>query len=64
MIKPEELRIDVFRPRTTGMHVQALPSYVKIEHVPSGITVTKKHRSQLKAKEECIAELEELLIGW
>lgn len=63
-IKPEDIRIDVFRPRTTGMHVQALPSYVKVEHIPSGIVVTKVGRSQLRAKEECLAEIEKMLEVW
>lgn len=63
-IKTEDLRIDVFRPRTTGMHVQCLPSYVKVEHIPSGIVVTKVGRSQLRVKEECLAEIEKLLEVW
>lgn len=63
-IKPEDIRIDVFRPRTTGMHVQCLPNYVKIEHIPSGIVVTKCEMSQLRAKKECLAEIERLLEVW
>lgn len=63
-IKPEDLRIDVFRPPFKGMHVQCLPSYVKVEHIPSGIVVTKCERSQLRAKEKCLAEIKKLLEAW
>ena len=35
--------------------------FVRVEHIPTGITVSKMSSSQLKAKEKCMQELEELV---
>lgn len=38
--------------------------FVKLEHIPSGITVTKYHKSLMKAKKLAIKEIEELITLW
>ena len=64
MIKPEELKIEILSCKPKQITVDKLPTFVKIEHIPSKITVTKYHRSQYKAKNECIEELEMLVEIW
>ena len=53
MIEQDDLRINVIR-----------KNFVKIKHVTSGITVTKENKSQVKAKEEALEELEMLVELW
>jgi len=64
MIKPEELKVEILRCKQRQVTVDNQPTFVKTEHIPSKITVTKYNRSQYKAKEECIEELEMLVEIW
>ena len=63
-MKPEELKVELIPRKPRIVTVDNLPTFVKVEHVPSKITVTKYHRSQYKAKEEAIEELEILVELW
>ena len=60
MLKPEDLRVEVIR---KPMIVEVFPrnEFVKITHLPSGISVTKHNNSQLKARNEALEELEVLV---
>ncbi len=53
MIEQDDLRVNVIR-----------KNFVKIKHIHSGITVTKENKSQVKAKEEALEELEMLVELW
>ena len=64
MINPEDLRVDVLSCKPKQFMVGNNPTFVKIEHKPSKITVTKYNRSQYKAKEEGLEELEMLVEIW
>ncbi len=39
-------------------------NFVRIEHIPSGITVTKHSTSQIKARDEAMEELKMLVELW
>ena len=60
-VKNEDIRIDVFRLDNGGLHVACRGSFVKVEHIPSGIVITEFGRSQLVSKNKCIERIEELL---
>lgn len=64
MINPTELRIDVLACKPKKITVDNNPTFVKLEHMPSRITVTKYNKSQYKAKEEAVEELEMLVELW
>ena len=64
MINPEDLRVDVLSCKPKQLMVGNNPTFVKIEHIPSKIAVTKYNRSQYKAKEEGLEELEMLVEIW
>jgi protein subunit release factor A len=68
MINPNELRIDCFFEGTSRKGRMVIYPYrcnfVKIAHIPSGITVTKESKSQVKAKQEALEELEMLVELW
>ena len=61
MIEPKDLKVDVINKPMGEVVVYPRKFFVKIEHIPTGITVSKIATSQLKAKEKCIQELEELV---
>lgn len=65
-MKAEDLKIDVIGPVRHEVDVCHIPDvFVKIEHTPSGITVTKHSRKgSVYAKDRAMEELEMLVEIW
>ena len=67
MINPIEIRVEVFNDKASKNGQIVYPhrcQFVKLTHVPSGISVTKEGQSQSKAKNEAMEELEVLVELW
>ena len=62
----EDLKIDVIPMKRHKIDVNSIHgAIIKIEHIPSGIIVTKYHKkTQVKAKEEALEELKILVAHW
>lgn len=61
-----DLKVDCFTRKRNVVDVCCIPTaFVKIEHIPSKIIVTKHNsRSLLKARDEAMEELEMLVQLW
>lgn len=66
MIKSDDIQVNTFFNQRRKQDVATQTEcFVKIEHIPSGITVTKHSgRSQVKARDEAMEELEMLVEIW
>jgi protein subunit release factor A len=65
IVNQSDLKINVFGNIKSGMHkAENNCRFVKIEHVPSGIVVTKYGRFQINAKNEAMEEIENLIALW
>lgn len=56
-INPEELKVEIIGKPIGEVVVSPRKFFVKITHIPTGLTVTRVSRSQLKAKQSCIEDL-------
>ena len=61
MLNPEDLRIEIIRNINNVDVYPKAEEFIKVTHEPSGICVTKHNRSQIKAKDEALEELELLV---
>ena len=59
-----DTKVDVLTYKSKGMDVYPRNQFVRIEHIPSGITVTKHSTSQIKARDEAMEELKMLVELW
>ena len=67
MINPSDLKVDVFSEKSSKNGQIAYPfrsNFVKLTHLPSGISVTKESRAQVIAKNDAMEELEVLVELW
>lgn len=64
LLNPKDCTVTVEMQKVGTVCVSPRMSYVKICHNPTGITVTKIEKSQIKAKDKALEELEFLLELW
>ena len=60
-VNPEDLRMDVFEKKIGEEIKYPRVFFIKLEHIPTGIIVTKSNRSQLLALDRCLKELDILV---
>ncbi len=60
-VNPEHLSMDVFEKKIGDQIKYPRTFFVKLEHIPTGITVTKSSKSQLLALDRCLKELDILV---
>lgn len=60
-IKFEDCKLDVFRPRNNMLGLVGDGFFVRVTHVPSGVTMTEHSKSSLQAKAICITKLQNVL---
>ena len=63
--KQEDIKLNVIKTNCEGIAVtENKDRFVKVEHIPSGITVTEWSQSQPKARDLAIFKLEQLFNLW
>lgn len=61
----EDYRIDILQRAEWGMRTTCpANSFIKITHIKSGISVTKYGKTQIKARDKALEELEEIVKKW
>lgn len=65
MVDTKDLKVDVLTRPRTGQNAWQPSGFVRVQHIPSGITVTKhSSRGQIRALDEAHAEIEMLVELW
>ena len=67
IINPNDIKLECFKDKTSKNGQIAYPfrsNFVKLTHLPSGISVTKESRAQVIAKNDAMEELEVLVELW
>lgn len=63
--KQEDIKLNVIKTNCEGIAVtENKDRFVKVEHIPSGITVTEWSQSQPKARDLAMFKLEQLFNLW
>jgi len=60
-MKNKDIKIDIIKKESSQINIENKGTFVRIEHLKSGITVTKFNKIQIKAKNKAIDELKLLL---
>lgn len=60
----EDFQIEIIAIKNHKSYSYNTQRFVKITHIESGITVTKYGRSQIKARDEAMAEITRLIDLW
>lgn len=61
----KDIKLDIIKSKTRYLNVyKNRDRFVRVEHIPSGITVTKYHKSQIEAKKLAMLEINELIDLW
>lgn len=59
------IKLDVIKSKSRYLNInENRDRFVRIEHIPSGITVTKYHKHQIEAKKLALVEINELIDLW
>lgn len=61
----DDIRVSIIKPKEVNLTVvENRHRFMQLEHIPSGIIVTKYNKVQHLAKKEAIGEMEELIKLW